>query len=107
MTKVTLRQVPGKHYSLTCEGHATGSTEVCAAISCLASSLEGWLENSDSAEAQKTEVRPGFVQIIFTPAQAQHPAQLACQEVFNLAEMGFLRLEAGYPAYLSVTREII
>ena len=55
MTRVRLTQEPGKRYTLTCEGHATGSPEVCAAISCLAGSLEGWVENSPSADAQQLD----------------------------------------------------
>ncbi len=105
MTRVRLAQEPGRRYALTCEGHATGSPEVCAAISCLAGSLEGWVENSPSADAQQLEVRPGFVQIVFTPAAGPGSAPLVCQGVYDLLQIGFLRLEAAAPDFLCVERE--
>jgi len=105
VTRVRLTQEPGRHYALTCEGHATGSPEVCAAISCLAGSLEGWVENSPSADVQHLEVRPGFVQIVFTPAAGPGSAPLVCQGVYDLLQIGFLRLEAAAPDFLCVERE--
>lgn len=105
MTRVRLTQEPGRHYALTCEGHATGSPEVCAAISCLAGSLEGWVENSPSADAQQLEIRPGFVQITFAPADGTDGAVMACQGVYDLLQIGFLRLEAAAPDFLCVERE--
>mgnify|MGYP002522054112 FL=1 len=105
MTRVRLTQDPGRHYAVTCEGHATGSPEVCAAISCLVGSLEGWVENSPSADVQHMEIRPGFVQIVFTPAAGPDSAPLVCQGVYDLLQIGFLRLEAAAPDLLCVERE--
>ena len=96
MTRVRLTQEPGRHYALTCEGHATGSR---------AGSLEGWGENSPSADVQHLEVRPGFVRIVFTPAVGAASALLVCQGVYDLLQIGFLRLEAAAPDFLCVERE--
>ncbi len=102
MTKVRLSQKPGSRYALTCEGHATGSPEVCAAISCLAGSLEGFVEHSPCAEAQRLEVRPGFVQIVFAPAEGSGPAAQMCRGVYDLLRIGLLRLAAAAPEHVFV-----
>ena len=60
MTNVTLKQELFSRYSVECEGHATGSAAVCAAVSCLVSSLESWAANSPNARVRRSEVRPGF-----------------------------------------------
>ena len=40
MTKVYLER-DGNCFLVSCQGHATGSPEMCAAISCLVGTLEG------------------------------------------------------------------
>ena len=107
MTHVSLAQRPGTIYTVTCEGHATGSLEMCAAISCLTGSLEGWVENSPHAVGKVLEIRPGFAQITFVPAEGADGAAAACQGAFDLLQAGFLRLEATGSEYLSVEREEI
>ena len=104
MTNVRLTRGAGEHYALECEGHATGSPEMCAAISCLAGSLEGWAENSPDVEVQRLEVGPGRVEIAFCPA-AWPGSDAACRGVYELLRAGFLRLEAAGPEFLSVKQE--
>ena len=98
MTKVTLKQELFSRYSVECEGHATGSGAVCAAVSCLVSSLESWAANSPNARIRRSEVRPGGSSL---------EALQACREVFSLVEGGFLRLAAGYPEYIRLERYMV
>lgn len=107
MTKVTLKQELFSRYSVECEGHATGSEAVCAAVSCLVSSLESWAANSPNARIRRSEVRPGFACIEFGPEGSSLEALQACREVFSLVEGGFLRLAAGYPDYIRLERHMI
>ena len=107
MTKVTLKQELFSRYSVACEGHATGSGAVCAAVSCLVSSLESWAANSPNARIRRSEVRPGFACIEFGPEGSSLEALQACREVFSLVEGGFLCLAAGYPEYIRLERYMV
>ena len=46
VTKVYLEKDGGR-YLVACQGHATGSVEMCAAISCLVQALDSWLERRE------------------------------------------------------------
>lgn len=91
MTEVRLRQEDG--YELTAKGHATGSTEVCAAISCLLYSAAGWLRNH--GEADVVELESGDVTLRW------HGGERAAA-LYELLEIGFLQLELSAKEYIKV-----
>lgn len=50
-------------YYLCCEGHATGSQDVCAAVSAIAYTLAGYLANSDTWNVR--DLDEGYTEIVF------------------------------------------
>ncbi len=84
MTRVTLREDNGR-YSVICEGHATGSCEVCAAVSTLVYTLLGYLKNVDGVALENEEIADGYAEIEFSGGECAKVA-------FELIRIGFLQL---------------
>lgn len=93
MTKVYMEQA-GNHYTVTCKGHATGSPEMCAAISCLVYTLAGWLSNR-TALVLEQKLEPGDICLSFVGGQN-------CEAVFDMVTIGFLQLQQGDPEHIDV-----
>ena len=100
MTNVYLEQ-DGNRYTVSSQGHATGSPEVCAAASCLIYTLAGWLRNSTVVVLQERldEDADAFLQYYSDGAGGE--------TVFDMICVGFLQLAQQYPAYISVNLQII
>ena len=98
MTNVYLEQ-DGQRYTVSCRGHATGSVETCAAVSCLVYTLAGWLRNS-KARVLAEELTDGAALIRF---QGDEEARTA----FGLICVGFLQLKKQYGQYIDVELIII
>ena len=78
---------------LTLQGHATGSVEVCAAISGIVYALAGYLKNAARkrcVQIDEMALHSGEVSIRFTGGQAENGA-------FEMAVIGLLQLEKQYP----------
>ena len=84
MTQVNLTQ-DGNRYTVTATGHATGSVEMCAAISSLLYALEGWLANS-SVIVLERKMDDADVRFVFVGGKS-------CETVFDMVTIGFLRLQ--------------
>ena len=84
MTRVTLKEDSGR-YSVVCEGHATGSVEVCAAVSTLVYTLLGYLKNADGVAVENAELADGYAEIEFLGGECARVA-------FELICIGFLQL---------------
>lgn len=84
-------------YTLTCEGHATGSAEMCAAISCLVYTAAGWLRNTEGATLIAEELTPGRAMLAFTGKDAG--------TLYDFLAVGFLQLEQHDPDHISVEVE--
>ena len=84
MTRVTLKE-DGRRYSVICEGHATGSVEVCAAVSTLVYTLLGYLKNADGVAVENAELADGYAEIEFSGGECARVA-------FDLICIGFLQL---------------
>lgn len=99
MTKVTMeRDGASGWYTLQVAGHATGSKALCAAVSCLVQSLEGWLGAYDErAEVLQAEKASGRAYFRFREWDRD-----ACRGVWELLKAGFLRLAATEPKKISV-----
>lgn len=81
--------------SITAKGHATGSVEVCAAISCLLYTIAGWLQNSDF-EGYMVGLKEGDACIMWYTLTDKADA------LYEFAEIGFKQLAASYPEYIRV-----
>ena len=95
MTSVYLER-NGDRYTVHCQGHATGSAEVCAAVSCLVCTLANWLRMSH------TEI---------VAEQIKEADALLCFEgektAFDMVCVGFLQLERYYGEYIKVNTKNI
>lgn len=98
MTQVYLEQ-DGRRYTVSCQGHATGSVEACAAVSCLIYTLAGWLRNA-SGHVLKEKLEDGNALIQFRGGDAAETA-------FDMITVGFLQLEAQYGDYVTVDFRVI
>ena len=93
VTKVYLEKDGGR-YLVACQGHATGSVEMCAAISCLVQTLDSWLEQED-AQILTRQVGPGNAILSFRGGER-------CRAAFDLMASGFSRLAATDGAHIHV-----
>lgn len=96
MTRVKLKKDRDR-CTLRCEGHATGSAEMCAAVSCLVYSAAGWLRNTVGAQLLEERLEPGDAYISFTGFGAKW--------LFDFLAVGFLQLEQHDPEHISVEVE--
>lgn len=98
MTRVYLEQ-SGDRYCVRCKGHATGSAETCAAVSCLVYTLAGWLRNA-APTMHEARLDDGDASICFRGGEA-------AEAVFDMICVGFLQLQAQYGAFIQVELKII
>ncbi|MBQ3557856.1 MAG: ribosomal-processing cysteine protease Prp [Oscillospiraceae bacterium] len=98
MTHICLEQV-GKQYTVKCQGHATGSVEACAAVSCLVYTLAGWLRNTSVVKLDE-KLEAGDALIRFCGGDAAETA-------FDMITVGFLQLQEQYGEYISVDFRVI
>ena len=100
MTKIEIT-IADPRYSLVFDGHATGSAEVCAGISALMFSLEGFLRNNEQdlfIHSAKID-QPGWGYIMF---ELEDPSNRV-KGAFELVMIGILQIEKSYPEFCSVT----
>lgn len=90
MTEVTL--YCGDSYSVRCRGHATGSPELCAAISCLMFTAAGWLHNTQDAELVYEKLDSGDAYLRWHGGKG----------LYDLLKIGFLQLQKTEPEKISV-----
>lgn len=87
-----------ERYVLTAQGHATGSTEFCAAISGILYSLAGYLVNEKGIQVDRCKMEPGNVEL-----QAQ--GGIRAETAYEMAVMGLKQLEKSDPKLVKVTKE--
>lgn len=97
MTRVRLTK-RGNAFTVAADGHATGSKEVCAAVSCLICTLASWLGTHDEI-ASSIAIRDGAAsaEISFSGKEAE--------SVYDFVRTGFLALSERYGEYISVSEE--
>ena len=98
MTQIYLEQ-DGNRYTVSAKGHATGSTETCAAISTLLFTLAGWLHNA-TTHIVRENLNPGDAMIEFVGGSNAETA-------FDMVFVGFLQLEKSQPDAIHVNAKII
>lgn len=94
MTRVTLKEDDGR-YSVVCEGHATGSVEVCAAVSTLVYTLLGYLKNADGVVVESEVLADGYAEIEFSGGECARVA-------YELIRIGFLQLERSNEKFIEI-----
>lgn len=94
MTRVTLKEDGGR-YEVICEGHATGSREVCAAVSTLVFTLLGYLKNADGITVDREEIADGYADVEFGGGYNARAA-------FDLVSIGFLQLAVERGNFIEV-----
>ena len=93
MTTITVSK-KGRRYSVKCEGHATGSNEVCAAISAISLGLALYI-SAENIKINHSRVADGFFELIFTGSKkAQH--------AYDMAVVCYRALGEEYPEYCGV-----
>jgi len=87
MTQVQLKETVAT-YEIVAEGHATGSTEVCAAVSMLMTALANWNLIYGSGDLLPSTLEPGYAKVRLRKADAGAKAiwQLANVALHALAE---------------------
>ena len=99
MTQVYLEQ-NGRRFTVSSQGHATGSPEVCAAASCLIYTLAGWLHNSAVLVLEERLNNDASAFLCFRGGDSAETA-------FDMVCVGFLQLAQEYPEYISVNFQVI
>lgn len=89
----------GRRCILCAQGHATGSPEVCAAVSGILYALAGYLTNAQEArglELRHYTMESGDVLLDFNRDDGAVAA-------FEMAVIGLKQVEKAYPEYLSIS----
>lgn len=90
----------GERYRLIAEGHATGSVEVCAAVSTITQSLYGYvynLQRTGDAEIVEKSIASGKFSLC-----AKGDDRL--RGAFELAKQGLLQLANSFPEYVAIKK---
>ena len=85
-------------YAIHATGHATGSPEVCAAVSALLFALGGWVQNAEPEEvrARTVSLEPGRADLCFLGDSPE------ARTAFDLTALGLAQIAQQYPAFLRV-----
>ncbi len=93
MTRVELRF--GAEYSVSADGHATGSPQLCAAVSCLLYTLAGWLNTTKREQITEMRLEDGSARLAWKGGAGS-------ETVMELMLIGFLQLRKTEPERISV-----
>lgn len=93
MTSVYLER-DGGSYTVDARGHATGSAELCAAVSALMFALDGYLHNAVGVEIVTERMNPGDARLHWHGGT---------DDVWLLMLCGFLGLQEAQPDRIRVS----
>lgn len=99
MTKVFAKE-HGGHFYISATGHATGSVEVCAAISGLLYALCGYLQNSENVSDVSFKLCDADASVSFY-------GEAEARAVYEMTLIGLLQIEQTNKEYISVVVEEI
>lgn len=97
MTKVYI-EADGNRRILSARGHATGSSECCAAISGILYALAGYLENVQAEEELRIYDRRMEEGDVYIDVRVGQKADAA----FDMTVCGLLQIEKKYPEFIRV-----
>lgn len=92
MTKISVEHKHGE-YHIKLEGHATGSSEVCAGLSAISLTLLGYLEYKN-VKIIRFEQRDGYLDVVFKGRKAR--------AAYDMAVCGYWLMSQDYPEYCDV-----
>lgn len=84
-------------YSIHAEGHATGSKEVCAAITGILYALKGYLLNAE-ADVKQSDLSEAEAHIVFYGG-------LEAKSVYQMTVIGLTQIAHSYPQFAKVQEE--
>lgn len=97
MTEITISMKYDK-VKIRAKGHATGSEQVCSAISALMYSLEAWIiNNPDCVRKYFSDFEAGDVHIEFIPVESESYTAL------EFLVTGLVSLAKNYGEYVTVS----
>lgn len=97
MTKIKIDKKDDR-VVIKAKGHATGSNEVCSAISALICSLEAWIVNNpDCVRKHFSDIEAGDVHIEFVPVESESYTAL------EFLVIGLVNLAKNYGEYVTVS----
>lgn len=94
MTKI-YTETDGDRHILSAKGHATGSVEVCAAISGILYALAGYLTLEESAKVNRHHMESANVLLDYSGGDRVESA-------YSMAMVGLLQLRDAYPELVEV-----
>jgi len=94
MTKVNITS-SNNTISLVAIDHATGSQQVCTAISTLLYTLEGWLINNPASNKNhSSQMKDGYAFIEYEMLDEK------CKAVTSAVVFGLMQIENSFPEYI-------
>lgn len=87
----------GITYTVTAKGHATGSPEMCAAVSTLMCMAAGWAQCEERAKVLRADLESGDAKVSWRGVG---------EPVFDALEVGFRQLELTDPERIRVEKKI-
>ena len=91
MIRATIEGRGGVH-KIECIGHATGSEQMCAAVSGIMMALAGYLVNHNNKGIRHMNLASGNNLIVFKGSDA----------AFEMAKIGLLQIAQSYPQYFCI-----
>ena len=103
MTRARAKSAPAKggkrRYEIKVRGHATGSVEVCAAISALCYTLAGWLDvHSDLCDNKHITLKDANADITFEVIPSADTDKL--DTAYEMFLCGMEMIAKSYPEFL-------
>lgn len=94
MTTITLKETD--EFLVKVEGHATGSQQVCSAVSALVYTLAGYLDNEgiELTEFRINEEEPSAI--------VRFPKTPKSEVAFDMVSIGFSMMESSYGDFLRI-----
>ena len=93
MTQVRLHY--GAEMRVEADGHATGSPALCAAVSCLAYTLKGWLANAEDVIVTENSMEDGSICFAWGGGAGS-------ETVMDFLMVGFIELMETEPERITV-----
>lgn len=97
MTAVAYKMDGGK-CSIAANGHAEGSSEVCAGISAIMYALGGWLVNA----AQDGKAKVHCIKLDSGCAELSATGGEDVESVFSMAIIGLMQIAQAYPQHVKI-----
>lgn len=99
MTQVQLKEHVST-YEIIAKGHATGSTEVCAAVSMLMTAMANWNLKYGSGDTIPSVLEPGYAKVKLRKADP------GAKAIWELANVAFHSLAESDKAFLKKVQKL-